>query len=214
MQRALILGAGGFGREVLTYALARGDWDIAGFLDANPRALDGFACPVPILGDPLTVDLPPGVLILCAIGDPRTKLRLCRTLRQRGARFGTLIHPTAIVGPSCRIGEGCTIGPFSTLTTHVRIGDFVVLNAYASAGHDAIVGDGCTLSAHCDVTGGAVLGEGVFMGTHASVVPRIRVGDYAVIGAGSVAMWSVRAHSTVLGVPAIQIATARERKGA
>ena len=55
-----------------------------------------------------------------------------------------------------------------------------------------------------------MLGEGVFMGTHASVVPRIRVGDYAVIAAGSVAMWPVRAHSTVLGVPAIRIATAIE----
>ena len=44
MQRALIR-AGGFGREVLTYALASGDWDVIGFLDANPRHWTGLLAP-------------------------------------------------------------------------------------------------------------------------------------------------------------------------
>src|ERR1035438_5099500 len=128
MQRAVILGAGGFGREVLEYACSSGHWDIVGFLDANPRALDPFDCRVPILGDPLTVDLPTGAVILCAIADPKTKLRLCRALKGRGARFGTLIHQTAVIGTSCRIGEGTTVCPFSILTSHVRVGDFVTIN--------------------------------------------------------------------------------------
>jgi sugar O-acyltransferase (sialic acid O-acetyltransferase NeuD family) len=206
MQEVIILGAGGLGREVLAYALESREWTILGFLDANPRALDGFGCAAPILGDPLTVELPPHVAVLCAIGDPRTKLRLCRKMRERGARFTSLIHRSAIVGPGCVLGHGCIAGPHSVVTTNVSIGDFVTLNAYCCVGHDAVVGDGCTLSPHCTVTGGAVLGESVFMGTHASVLPRVRVGAGAVIAAGSAAMWPVRPYSTVIGVPACRIA--------
>ncbi len=203
--QAVILGAGGFGREVLAYALACKTWDVLGFLDGNPRALDGFDCPYPILGDPLQMDPPPGVTVLCAIGDPRTKLRLCGRLREHGVVFGTLTHPSAIVGPHCRVGAGCILGPNSLLTSHISLGDFVTVNAFSVAGHDAIIGDGATLSPHCDVTGGAILGEGVFMGTHAAVLPRVRVGAYAVIGAGSVAFHDVPPNTTVVGVPARKI---------
>jgi sugar O-acyltransferase (sialic acid O-acetyltransferase NeuD family) len=202
---AVILGAGGFGREVLAYALACGEWDVVGFLDRNPRALDGLNCPCPILGDPLQAALPADAVILCAIGDPRTKLSLCRELRERGATFATLIHPSAIVGPDCRLGTGCILGPYSVLTSHVFLGDFVAINAFSGAGHDAVIGDGVTLSAHCDATGGAVLDEGAFLGTHAAVLPRVRVGAYAVVGAGSVAFHNVPPNTTVLGVPARRI---------
>ena len=209
MRRAVILGAGGFGREVLAYALESGQWNIIGFLDANPRALDHFGSSVPILGDPVSVKLPNGALVLCAIADPKTKLYVCRALVGRGAEFGTLIHPSAVVGTSCRVGVGGILGPYCTLTSDVSLGDFVTVNAHSSIGHDAVIGDGCTLSGHCDVTGGAVLGQGVFMGTHAAVIPRVRVGDYAVISAGSVAMWPVRANSTVMGVPAVRMSIGR-----
>ena len=81
-----------------------------------------------------------------------------------------------------------------------------MLNVYATVGHDAKIGDGCTLSGHADVTGFARLGEGVFMGSHATVLPRAVVGDYAVVGAASAVVRTARAYTTVMGVPAKQIA--------
>ena len=61
---------------------------------------------------------------------------------------------------------------------------------------------------YCTVTGSAVigerahLGEGVYMGFHASVAADVRVGDGALIGAGSTAVKEVAPHTTVVGVPA------------
>jgi len=129
-------------------------------LDRNPRALDGWNCPLPILGDPLQAALPADTVILCAIGDPRTKLSLCRELRKRGATFATLIHPSAVVGPGCLVGVGCILGPYSVLTSHVSVAISSPSTSSAAAGHDVVIGDGVTLSSHCDVTGGAVLDEG------------------------------------------------------
>jgi len=210
MNRLHIIGAGGFGREVLAWALdiPQADWYVEGFLDANPQALESFSCPYNILGNPETFSPSESDLFVCAVGDPIIRLRLCRKLKERGATFLTLIHPTALVGPRCKIGEGCILCPGAVLTTDISIGNYVTLNAYATVGHDVIMKDGCTLSGHSDVTGAARLGEGVFVGSHAAVLPRVTVGDYAVIGAGSIALRNVKPYSTVMGIPAKVIYTA------
>jgi len=207
--RLLIVGAGGFGRELLAM-WTRTDWPdtrccIRGFLDSNLAALAGFGCDYPIIGDPLTYQPAVEDLFLCAIGDPATKLRVCGSLRARGARFLNLIHPTALLYSDVEHCEGLIVCAFSTVSTNVTLGSFVTINSHCGIGHDASLGDGSTLSSYCNIAGAAVLGEGVFMGSHAVVLPKIRVGDYSTIGAASVAMWPVRPHSTVVGVPAKRI---------
>ena len=209
-KRLLIIGAGGFGRELLGWALAipaeARDWEVAGFLDANPAALGAFPCEYSVIGDPATYLPGAGDLFVPAVGDPATKLRLCRDITARGGHFATVIHPSVTIGPSCRLGAGCVLCPGTILCTNVTLGDFVVMNTHSGAGHDAVLGDGCTLSSHVDITGAARLGEGVFLGSHASVLPRVTIGDFAVVGAGSVVLRNVPPRATVMGVPAKQIA--------
>ena len=136
MRRLLIVGAGGFGREVFSWALHTNvndrDWEIGGFLDSNSKALDGFGFKIGIVGDPLTYNPLEGDVFVCAIGDPKTRLRLCRDLKSRGARFLTLIHPTTVIGLDCRIGEGCILCPGAIITTNVTLGNFVVLNVQST----------------------------------------------------------------------------------
>lgn len=209
--RLLIIGAGGFGREILAWAedVVRAtpspEWTIGGFLDANPLALKAFNIDVPVVGDPSSYMPQPNDRFVCAIGDPATKLRVCEALRGRGAQFTNLIHPTALVGPRCQLGTGAILCPFAALTVDVTLGDFVTLNLRAGVGHDVRIGDGATLNAYCDVTGAARLGKGVFMGSHAVVAPKAVVEDFARIGAGSVVVRRVKAGSSVIGVPAKRI---------
>lgn len=210
MNRLLIVGAGGFGREVLNWAqdvpAVGRDWDVGGFLDANLSAVNEYDCGFPVLDDPLAYAPQEDDRFICAIGHTRTKIRVCNHLKKRGAKFITLIHPTAVVGSTCVIGEGCIFCPGSIVTTDVRIGDFVTANLHSTIGHNAVIGNGCTLSCHVDITGFASLGEGVFLGSHASVLPKAVVGDYAVVGAGSVVLKRVKPGATVMGVPAKQVA--------
>lgn len=208
--RLLIIGAGGFGREVLQWAediqrTGQTDWEIGGFLDANSQAFDSFDIDVPVLGSPDDWQPQPHDRFVCAIGDPSVRLRICRSFLDRGAEFVSLIHPTAIVGARCHIGKGTILCPGTTVTVDATIGDFVILNVRACVGHDAQVGDGCTINDFCDVTGNAKLGEGVFLGSHSSVTPSASVGDFARVGAGSIVVRRVRAHTTVMGPVAKRI---------
>lgn len=206
MKNLIIVGAGGFGREVYNWALADADcdrkWTITGFLDDNPAALDGFDYPVDII-DSITDYRPAdNDLFICAIGAPAIKRKVCESLSGRSAQFISLIHPDSIIGMNVSIGRGAIICPKVVVTCDISIGDFVTINCHSSVGHDARIGDWTTISGHCDITGQCKLGEMVFVGSGARIVPLKTVGDHATVGAGSVVIRHVAPETKVFGNPA------------
>jgi sugar O-acyltransferase (sialic acid O-acetyltransferase NeuD family) len=209
-KKLYIIGAGGFGREVLWTAsevpASRRDWEIAGFLDDDvdraraSLASKGVDLPVvDAVQDHRPVD---GEVFVCSIRNPVRRLEACRSLRDRGAEFASVLHPTALLHPTAKVGVGLVMRHYSGLSPNSVTGDFVILNSSCGAAHDSTLGDGCILGAHSDVMGGAQLGQGVELGSHAVVLPNARVGDFALVGVGSVVLRRVAAHTTVFGVPA------------
>jgi len=204
IRRILIVGAGGFGREVLLWA--RAAWPsqcglIAGFLSADASRLNGHACPLPILADPSRFEPEPGDALILAIGIPDIRRQVAEDLASRGAEFFTLVHPTAIVAPSASIGTGAIVCPYAIVSDSAKIGRFALLNYHASLGHDATVGDYAVLSPYATLGGGSQIGEDVFMGLHASVGPGKRIGPRSKVSANSAALCDTPADSLVHGVP-------------
>ncbi len=62
------------------------------------------------------------------------------------------IHPTAIVAPSAKIGDGVTIGPYSVIGEHVSIG------GGTSVGNHVVVDGWTEIGAGCRIFSHAVLG--------------------------------------------------------
>lgn len=202
MKRVLIIGAGGFGREVLAWARAAFDCREYGFLDDNPQAAEDKRLRAPVVATLKAYEPRADDAFLCAVGNPMLRRSMSRTIKERGGRFQTLIHPTALVAEGAAIGEGVLVCPFALVSVDARIGEGAAVYYHSSVDHDAVVGPWTQISAHCDITGGAVLGEAVFMGSHATVLPRVKVGDGAIIGAGAVVNRDVAAGTKVMGVPA------------
>ena len=203
-RRVIIVGAGGFGREVLQWA--RDAWPdhagrIAGFLSADPAALDGHPARLPILGDPDTFSVQSGDGFLLAIGIPLVRRRVAERLTERGASFLTLVHPTAVVATTATIGAGSVICPQAVVSDAVRLGRCVLVNYHASLGHDAAAGDYTVFSPYATLGGGAVVEDDVFLGLHATVGPRVRIGSATKVSANSAALVSVPPRTLVYGVP-------------
>jgi len=209
MNRLIIMGAGGFGREVYCWLKQSADWNVkwqfAGFLDDKLSSLEGFGIVPGVLGKIKEFVPQPDDQLVCAIGDPRARLAICRRLAGMGANFPVIRHPFTVIGESCRIGAGSILCPGAIITTNVVLGAFVIANLYAIVGHDACIGDGVTLGPHSGVTGFARIEEGASLGSHASVLPSACVGSYARVGAGSIVLRVVKPGATVMGVPAKQI---------
>jgi sugar O-acyltransferase (sialic acid O-acetyltransferase NeuD family) len=198
--RIIIVGAGGFGREVLLWA--RDAWPdqaskIGGFLSADAA----LPVPLPILGDPSDYAPEPGDGFVLAIGIPQVRRRVVSQIESRGGRFLTLIHPTAVVSPTASVGEGAVICPYAIVSDAVRLGRFTLMNYHSSLGHDASTGDYAVLSPYATLGGAAVVEEDVFLGMHASVGPGKRVGQRSKVSANSAALCDVPADSLIHGVP-------------
>jgi sugar O-acyltransferase (sialic acid O-acetyltransferase NeuD family) len=211
MKHLIIVGAGGFGREMLAWARqSQGEWRVKGFLDDNPGALDGFGRDVEILGRIDAHQPGPTEVFVCAMGRVETKRRCVEAILGRGGVFPPVVHGTVAIGDKVALGSGVILCPHVAIGSDARLGNFVTVNLHSTVAHDAVIGDWTQIHCHADITGGVVLGEGVTVGSHASVLPGVRVGAGAVIGAGAVVMRDVPAGATVFGVPARPYAVREE----
>jgi sugar O-acyltransferase (sialic acid O-acetyltransferase NeuD family) len=208
-QRLILVGGGGFARELINWIESSVNSDIGqkitGFLDDNPKALQGFSGSYNDTQWIATIDnyIPEeGDKLIMAIGDPVGKLKVATKLKQKGAEFATFIHTTAVVARSASLGEGVVICPHALVSADVELGCFVMVNCLSSIGHDVVVGQYSTLSGHVDLTGYVQVGEGVFFGTGAKVIPKIKIGAGAKIGAGTTIMRNVPEKAVMYTTPA------------
>ena len=87
------------------------------------------------------------------------------------SRPAAAIHPTAVIGSDCQLGEGCYLGP------NAVIGDGVVLGADCHVGPGTVIGEGCQLGQGCHLHANVTLYPGVILGQ------RVVVHSGAVLGA-------------------------------
>lgn len=204
MKDLIIAGAGGFGREALILAKTLNEidprWNIKGFINDIPDALDGVKCSHSIIGTIKDWIPSENEVFVMGISDPNGKEKVAGILKARGAEFITLIHPFAIVSDYVTMGEGCIINGRSSVGDNAVLGNFVNL-AGSMVGQDAVLGDFSTITGYANITT-AKLGKRVFVGSHAVVMNKRKVGDDAYICAGSIVFSNVKPGIKVFGNPA------------
>jgi sugar O-acyltransferase (sialic acid O-acetyltransferase NeuD family) len=205
-ERWIVVGAGRFARELINWAADAADLGrsppVSGFLDDSAAALDKFDYGLDYRGTIEDYQPQAHERLLMAIGDPLEKRRVGQLLKARGARFATLVHPSAVVARSARLGDGVVVCPHAVVSADATLGELVAVNALCGVGHDVVVGAWSTLSAQVDLTGAVQVGECCFFGSGARVLPNITVGAEARIGAGAVVMRKVAAGAVMYAAPA------------
>ena len=204
MKDLIIVGAGGFGREALVLAKTLNQiepkWNIRGFINDIPDALDGIKCSHSIIGTIKDWQPSENEVFVMGISSPVGKEKVAGILKAKGAQFVTLIHPYAIVGDYVTMGEGCIVNGRSSIGSCTEMGDFVNL-AGAMVGQSAVIGDFSTVTGYANITN-ARLGKRVFVGTHAVIMNKLKVGDDVYVCAGSIVFNNVKPGIKVFGNPA------------
>ncbi len=210
-QRLVVIGGGGFGREVLELiddinesAPSRA-FEVLGVLDDGSPDPDLLAQlgvrHLGATGALREMDSDVGHVIAIGACAPRRRIdQECEAWRRKAA---TLIHPTAVIGRrSVDLGPGSVVCANSTITTNIRFGRQVHVNPNVSIGHDSTVGDYVTLTPQVAVAGNVSIGDFVFVGTGARIKPGVAIGDGVLVGAGAVVIRDISPNQTVAGVPA------------
>lgn len=208
----VIVGAGGFGREVLDVIEAmnavRPQFDFLGFLDDAPSHLERLAARgVELLGGLDEVDLV-DAHYLVGIGDPATRRGVVERAEARGLRATSVVHPSVTSGARNEVGEGFVACAHASFTTNISMGRHVHLNLSSTVGHDCVLGDFVTVNPGANLSGSVVIGDGVTVGTGAAIIQGVTVGAGTVIGAGAVVTRDLPGGVVAMGCPARAI---RER---
>lgn len=124
-------------------------------------------------------------VIIC-VGDAHVRHRILAELRLEDVRLGTVVHPSAYVSGTAKIGDGTIICPSVFVGPFASVGSNCALNVGAIVGHDVILGDSTVLSPGADVNGHAEAGEAAFIGAGAILNPKARLGAFGKLSAGSV----------------------------
>lgn len=204
MLDVVIVGAGGFGREIcdlLPDCLDQDEYRFKGFLGKDQGVGEDDEVAKLTLADPETYAPQPGDRFVLAIGNMDARKRTVEALVSKGAQFLTLVHPRSLVSKTAQLGTGAIIYPFATVSNETKIGDYAKLNYYASAGHNVTVGKYCLLAPYATVNGFSVLEECVYLSTHSTVAPVVTVGERSKVSANSAVMRDVPANCLVHGVP-------------
>lgn len=209
LRKLVIVGAGGFGREMVAWArqsVQTGvEWELKGLLDDNLDALAGKKTPAAVLGRIMDYQPEKDDVFICALGIPAVKRKVTEMLMGRGAEFSRLIHRTAVIGDNVEMAAGVVMCPYSVASANNRLGFGVAINLHATVDHDATVDDWSQINCHCDLTASVRIGREVFLGSSVSVIPGVTIGDRAYIGAGSVVLRNVAPDTKVVGCPARRI---------
>jgi sugar O-acyltransferase (sialic acid O-acetyltransferase NeuD family) len=207
MEKIVIVGAGGFGREVkmLIDQINQKEkkYEFLGFYD------DGFKKGTTInynevlgsIDDLANISYKINVVI--AIGAPDIKKIIIEKLINSNISFPTLIHPSVIIGDEhVAIGKGCIICAGSFITCNIDIKDFVILNLMCTVGHDTVINSYASFMPSVNISGEVVIHESVYVGTGAKIINQLEIGMQTIVGAGAVVSKSLPEKCTAVGIPA------------
>lgn len=198
--RILIVGAGGFAREVASW-LPSG-YMLMGFFSESAlpgQTMDG----VPVYK---SLEYESSFLFTMGVGDPKTKEKLWNKMISWGLKPAPpIMHKSAIVGKNSYIEPGSILCPNSVVTCDCSIGKAFILNLGSTVGHDCRIGSFVTVSPGANISGNCTIGSHTYIGTNSSIREKIRMGDRSVLGGGAFLTKHVPNDEIWAGVPAIRI---------
>jgi len=140
--------------------------------------------------------------IVISLGEPEYKVKMREKVEKEGFKLANVIHPTAWISPSAKIGLGVILRAGVIIQADAIVGNNVTIMEYAGVGHDSVVGNNTQIAACVSIGGHCKIGENVYIATSVPVKDRVSIGSDSIIGMGAVVSRDVDENVIALGNPA------------
>jgi sugar O-acyltransferase (sialic acid O-acetyltransferase NeuD family) len=203
----LIVGAGGFAKEILETFHAKKETKNLVFFDETITSNDKLFGQFNILKTEEEVSQyfnHYGNQFTIGIGNPMLRYNMINRFTRLGGELKTTISPSAEIGSyDVKIGDGCNILQKAILSNSCQIGIGCIVYYNAVITHDCQIGNFVEISPSANILGKVTIGDFSRVGANATILPKITIGKNVTIAAGAVVTTDVPDNTMVAGVPAI-----------
>lgn len=205
--KLIVVGGGGFSREVIWLAESMGNFEIVGLLDDSDEMRGKNVADYPVLGKLEEVTSYRDSEIIVAIGSPRVRKTVVNRILELlpSVHFATLIHHSVIRSNCLDIGAGSILAAGCIFTVDIEIGQHVILNLNVTVGHDCKIGNFCTIAPMCAISGNVTMEDFVEIGTGSAIKQAVILGKGSMVGMGGIVTKNIEPFSLVFGTPAKKV---------
>jgi sugar O-acyltransferase (sialic acid O-acetyltransferase NeuD family) len=206
MKNILIYGASGHSKMIVDIILKNKNYTIKGFIDSyKPINTEIYGYKIIATLDGLSELLLAQNIhsIVIGIGDNFLRKEAYQNIKKISPEieFISVIHPNAILAHDTLIPEGTIIMAGAIINADSKIGKFCILNTKSSLGHDSIMSDFSSLASGATIGGNVQIGFCSAICIQGTIIQNISIGDYTVIGAGSLVLEDVGNYKKAFGHP-------------
>lgn len=203
-KKIIIFGTGAVAAELTSY-LEDSDWGrnagicIKGYVASDDAGIvhwHEYQYRSPYLGKFSDYRIEAEDHFVLALGNYKVKRMIVEQIKEKQGKFITLIHPSATIAKTAKVGEGNILCPFTMLGPNVRLGDFNLLTSQSIISHDSRIGD-YNFFATSLLCGHNTVGNDNYFGIRATTIPDIVVGNRNIIQAGMIVDKNVENDLTV-----------------
>lgn len=198
MNSLIIIGAGGHGKVIADIAQSNG-YDKISFIDDKKKSFNCYKV-VGTLHNIEKLNLGDCEFIV-AIGNNEARENIQKKLTARGFHITTLIHPSAVISPSVKIGRGTVIMANCVINAGSSIGEGCIINTSSTIDHDCIMHNYVHISPGVHVAGTVEVKDRTWIGIGSSIVNNIRICEDCIFGASSVVIEDIFISGTYVGIP-------------
>jgi sugar O-acyltransferase (sialic acid O-acetyltransferase NeuD family) len=202
--KAIIIGAGGFGKEIAFLLQSLSEYELLGFVDDEERMQGKEVVGNPVLGNvDSLMDINKKTAVFIGIASPDIKEKVYQKLKENtNLVFPNLIAPSALIGINVHLGIGNILMPYTTYTADIVLGNFNMVNISSTVGHDVKIGSYNSIFPSVNLSGHVTLGDKNEIGVGTKIIPNTAIGNRTIIGAGSVVVKDIESCTKNVGVPA------------
>ena len=193
-----VIGAGGHGKVVVSL-LKNLKINISAVYDDDQNRWGQSFLGIPVVGPIEQINRSAIKTAVLAIGDNATRMHLSEKL---DLDWQTVVHPTAFVEPSAKLGVGTMVMPKAVVHTDATVGKHAIINTASVIEHDARIGDFVHVAPGCHLAGNVSVGSGALVGIGSCALISVRIGAWSIVGAGSVATRNIPPGVVAMGTPA------------
>ena len=117
------------------------------------------------------------VHFIVGVAGAALKQKISQLVQACGWTLASVVHPSAVIAPSARIGAGTFVGPLATVSSNAQVGEQCIVHIQSTVGHDVVLGDSCAVLPGARISGNVVAGNRVLIGSNAFIAPGLRIGD-------------------------------------